>query len=330
MVVRCYSCGKRFKSDLQECNKCSFVNLKKLSWLPEDLKKKHGENHRPKFSEPNTKKITSLFTKAGKECGFDFETLDVKDDFGGVLEVLQPEDNYKKITLGFNPRNLSVFSDEQIHAMLRHEVMHPITMKESSKVLVQSNDPAIQNFQAEVQYSYDEMINYKEYIKLFPNDPDLHSAKLGMFSNFSVIFLTTKYQIEQGIQATSILPYVQALIIYQDAVYNLFEEKKKITTWADEVNGHAMIEFWRWINEDFDLIHNNTSTRDEMREIIFLTTNMIPTVEIYEIYTSNVLQFNQFYTSFLAQAKTQFTSNLALQLISLWETRFSKCPMKFP
>jgi len=134
----------------------------------------------------------------------------------------------------------------------------------------------------------------------------------------------------QGFQVNSISPYIQALIIYQDAVYNLFEKKIELDAWANEVNGHAMIEFWKWIHEDFDLIHNNTSTRDEMREIIFLTTNMIPTVDIYEIYTSNVLQFNQFYPQFLAQVKTQFTSNLALQLISLWETRFSKCPMTFP
>jgi len=268
--------------------------------------------------------------QAAKDCKFDIGNLEIKDDFEGVLEVLQLEDNYHNFTLSFNPRNMSVFSKDEITSLLRHEIMHPITMKESSKVLVRSPIPEIGEFQAEVQYAYDEMINYKEYVKLFPKDQNMHSAKNGMFTNFSIIFLTEKYSLEKGLFFNSPHPITQSLIIYEDAVYNFFEEEAQLANWIKEVNAQAMFEFWKWIHEDFDLIHESTNTRDEMREIIFLTANMTMSIDMREVYLSNTLNFNEGYSPVLNKCKNDFTSNLATQLIPLWENRFQTAPLTFP
>lgn len=323
MVVRCYACDKRFKRELQFCPTCGFVNLKVQDWLPEELKQKHAENYKSKSTEPTKSEIELYLNQAAKDCKFKIGNLKIEDNFNeGVLKVLQPEDNYRNFTLSFNPRNMSIFSKDEIISLLRHEIMHPITMKEASKVLVRSHNPEIQEFQAEVQFAYDEMINYKGYVKLFPKDQNMHSAKNGMFTNFSIIFLTAKHLLEKGLFVNSPHPITQSLIVYEDAVYNFFEEKTQLANWVKEVNAQAMFKFWEWIHEDFNLIHENTSTRDEMREIIFLTTNMILSIDMKEVYLSNTLNFNDGYSHVLDQCKNDFTSNLATRLIPLWENRF--------
>ncbi len=69
--------------------------------------------------------------------------------------------------------------------------MHPITMQESSKIIVSDGIiQEMQNLQTGIQEAYDEMINYKEYSKRFPDDQNLHSMKQKMYTNFSIIFLT--------------------------------------------------------------------------------------------------------------------------------------------
>lgn len=332
MVVRCYCCTKRFKGELDRCPRCNFENLKRISWIPEDLKVEHGKNHRTIITPPTISEMESYTRKAANDCKFEIESLVVTDQHReGVLEVILPEDNIHKFTINFNPENMARNTTDEIIAMLRHEIMHPITMQESSKVMMNSRDrPEIQEFQREIQYSYDEMINFKEYVKRFPCDKDLHSSHQRMFSNFSVIFHTMKYMAKKGDYSMNLaLPYIQALNIYQDAVYNFFEEKDKLIEWAKENKAQALYKFWQWIHEDFNLIHENTSNRDEMREIIFLTYKMLPTISMDAICTLNEIQFNQIWATAYPHCQKTYPTTLGTQLLDLWKNRFDGSPYTF-
>ena len=330
MVVRCYCCKKRFKSDLECCPHCQFQNLKHLSWLSEDLKIKHAENYATVITPPTISELQQYVYEAAKECKFNITGLTVTDNFEGVIEVLQPDDDFYKLKINFNPQALSRFTTKEILAMLRHELMHPITMQESSKIVVTDVVPEMQKMQAAVQEAYDEMINYKEYSKRFPHDHDLHSMKQKMYTNFSIIFLTWKHMIEKGrIQKDHPDLFVNALAIYEDAVYNFFEDSEKLVQWVNENSAHALYEFFKWIHEDFNMIQENVSDRDEMRKIIFLTFKMIVTVSIDVIYAANGIAFNQLWTTAYQHCQKHYTDRLGIRLLSLWKKRFDESPKTF-
>lgn len=332
MVVRCYCCDKRFKSELEHCPKCNFQNLKHISWLPEDLKVKHGKNHKSLITPPTISEMESYTRKAAKDCQFEIEELTVRDQHHkGVLEIIQPEDNIHKITINFNPGRLTHHTIGEIHAMLLHEIMHPITMQENSNVVAfEGFAPEIQELQREIQYVYDEMINYKEYVKKFPCDKDLHSSHQKMFTKFSMIFLSTKHMIENNqIHPNHPALFVQALNIYHDVVYNFFEEKATLIEWAEKNKAQALYRLWQWIHEDFNLIHENTSSRDEMRVIIFLTFKMMTTISIDLIFTSNEIQFNQMWATAYVHCQKTYPTTLGIQLLDLWKNRFDGSPHVF-
>ncbi len=331
MVVRCYCCKKRFKSELQNCPQCKFLNLKHQHWLPEELKIKHAENHKPVIEIPTVSEIEQYTFEEAKTCQFEITGLKVTDNFEGVIEVLQPDNNdFHKLEINFNPHALRRHTVKEIRAMIRHELMHPITMQESSKIIVSDGIQEIQNIQAGVQEAYDEMINYKEYSKRFPNDQDLHSMKQKMYTNFSIIFLTSKHMIENNL-----IPrdhpdlFSHALTIYDDAVYNFFEHPDKFEHWVNDNSAQALHEFLKWIHEDLTTIHENISNRDEMREIIFLTFKMLVTVSIDQIYTSNSIVFNQMYTNAYQHCQKHYTDSLGGKLLELWQKRFEKSPLVF-
>ena len=294
-----------------------------MPWLSEDLKIKHAENHKPVIIPPTISEITQYTYDAAKDCNFQISELTVTDDFEGVFEVLQPDDDFHKFKIRFNPNGLTRHTVDEIRAMLRHEIIHPITMQESSKTIVTEGAPEIQELQAAVQTAYDEMINYKEYSKRFSNDPGLRSAKQKVYTNFSLIFLSVKNMLE-----TNKLPqdhpslFVHALAIYEDAVYDFFEDATKLEQWVNENSAQALYEFLQWIHEDFNIIQDSVSTRDEMREIIFLTFKMMATVSIGLIYTSNTLEFNNMWSIAYEHCQKHYTGSLGIQLLSLWKKRF--------
>lgn len=273
--------------------------------------------------------MTEYVYDAAKDCDFEITELKVVDDFEGVMEVLQEED-FHKFRLRFNPNNLSRHTVDEIRAMLRHEVIHPITMQESSKIAVTDSTPEIQELQAAIQTAYDEMINYKEYSKRFPNDAALTSAKQKIYTNFSLIFLGMKNMLETGqIQPNHPTLFVSALSIYEDAVYDFFEDTERLEQWVNENTAQALYEFLKWIHEDFNIIQENISNRDDMRKIIFLTFKMMVTVSIDSIYSSNTIEFNNMWTTAYEHCQNHYDDELGKQLLTLWKQRFDKSPKNF-
>jgi len=286
MVVRCYCCKKRFKSNLDKCPHCNFRNLKFHNWLPEELKIKHGENHAPIRASVTISEVTQYAKDAAKACEFELTSLKVSDNFEGVMEVLQPDDNdFHKLEINFNSNFLRRITSDELRSVLIHEILHPVTMQESSKTAVVGENPIFYEFQQGIQTAYDEMINYKEYAKRFPYDKSLHSARKKLFTNFSMILLDAKHILEDNlISPDHPSLFVSVLAIYEDAVLYFFEHSEIMQQWVDENSAQALFQILKWIHEDFIMIQENISSRDEMREMVFLTYYMLPTIMIDKIF----------------------------------------------
>ena len=283
----------------------------------------------PVIEPPSISDIQKYVNEEAKVCDFEISDLKVTDNFQGVIEVLQPDpSDFHKLEINFNPQTLRRHSIEEIRAILRHELMHPITMQESSKIIATDGViPEIQNIQAGIQEAYDEMINYKEYTKLFPNEKDFHSMRCKIFSNCSIIFLTTKHMIENNqIQHDHPQLISNVLTIYDDIVYFFFEHTEELEQWVDENSAHAFYELLKWIHEDLNMIQDNVSNRDEMRNIIFLTFKMLVTVSIAEVYTSNSITFTQMFAGAYDHCQKHYDDKLGKELLKLWDDRFKKSP----
>jgi len=330
MVLRCYCCKKRFESGLLFCPHCGARNIKQMDWIPNELKDEYCVHHKPIISSPTIEEIKTCTRQAAEECKFTIEDLRIEDTFEGLLEISQPEENYHKCVVKYNPVQCMCFTEDELMALLRHEIMHPVTIQEASKTIVsQGISQDAQDFQAEVQAAYDEMINYKEYVKRFPNDASLHSSRVKLYDMLTMDFLTTQHRIKNGELFNSIVPHTHALVLYEGTVCNFFEKEEHLDQWVKKYNAGAMQEFWKWVHQDFNLIHDETSSRDEMRKIIFLTVKMATCVSVYDIYDSNKLLFNEAYGPMLDRCKNQFTDSLAKKLINLWEERYKNAPYKF-
>jgi hypothetical protein len=302
-----------------------------MIWLPDELKKNHCENNKRINSKPTVEEMRSYVNQAAKDCKFEIEELDVKDDHEGVMEINQPEDNFHKITVRYNPNKLCCFTTEEIISLLRHEILHPITMQESSKIVVsQGQSQEIQEFQSAVQLAYDEMINYRAHVERFPNDKALSSAKKKMYTNFSIIFLTNKYNLEQGWIKSPYPLFVMALSIYEDSAYNFFENRELLDNWAKTNNAQALIKFLDWVHEDLSLIQQNVTNRDEMREIIFLTVAMITSVMIDQIFLTNNVMFTPYFNTLYERCEKKYIGSLGKKLLERWKERFDNSPYSFP
>jgi len=320
LSTKCYCCEWSFVSNLPQCPTCGFPNMNSISWIPEKAKEEFGKSLRPISPEPTEEEIRKFTEQAASECNFTLNGLDVRTNQNITFQVTQSDDDYHKLIIEFNPKKLRIFTHPQILALLRHEIMHSITMKGSFKLLIESLSPDINTIEIGVQTAYDELINYKEYVKINPNDKNLHSAKEKQFGEHTCGFFDTKYKIEQG-TLSPVQPYVYALSLYESVSYYFFEQKQKLEEWVKENQCQALFKFLEWIHDDLDLIHEQTQTRDEMQAVILIVAKMILTVSMEEMFLSNKLSFNDNFDSELKQCKTKYTNKLGQDLLERWKNR---------
>jgi len=303
--------------------------MSKMTWIPQKLIEEQIKNKKPVRSSLSEEGFEQIFRKAASECAFSLNKLTIESNHDGVIETEIPTNNYHEIIVRYNPANLRPFSDEELLALCRHEVFHPITMKDTTSLSVMNGEPAFVDYQAEIYFSYDEMINYKEYVKKFPNDQQLHSAKSKHYTNFSIIFLSTKHLIDNNSLPHTLEPYKMALSIYQDAVYNFFENNKRLIEWTDEHDAQAIYKFWEWIHEDFDYISNNTTIRSEVFDLLQIPIGLSMSVNIAQAFSSNDLNVYEDFNSNLSKCRTRFNEKKYENLIDKWENRFLGAPYTF-
>ncbi len=296
--------------------------MTQMGWIPQQLKDKHVQNRKPVRQPPSITDMESIIKNAARQCSFEIKNLAVEDNHDGVIETEIPTSDFHDIIVRYNPASLRRFTDEQLLALCRHEIYHPIIIKDTTSFPVLDGAQEFKDFQADVVFSYDEMINYKEYVKKFPMDKILHSAKENEFSNFSIIFLTTKYKIENNLLLYPLEPTRMALSIYQDAAYYFFEGLEKLQKWAKENQSDSLFTFWGWLHKDFDFISNSSSSRQEALMAIRPLTGILLSVDAPAMFISNRISFSPDFNLNIQGCREKFTSTQAKNIIENWESRF--------
>lgn len=312
------------------CPFCGLQNLELMSWIPPELKIEHANNQKPISTPPTTEQMRTYCQKAANDCNFKLDNLVVEDNYeDGVMETLQPEDNFHNVTIRFNPKRLTRFTQQELMALARHEIMHPVTMGEKSCILIQNGAPEYVELQFRFSEAYDEMINYKMYVQVFPNDPHLRSYKDKEFTNYAIIFLSVKHMIQQNRLPNPLHPHINNLAIYQDAVYFFYENKNKLKEWVKKYQGQAIWKFWNWIHEDFNLIHDNVKSRDEMRDLIPIVIQMTLNVNPEPIFSSNMISFTENAYERILSYKNNIKNQTGKKIVESWERRFNEQPYIF-
>jgi len=289
---KCHVCMRKFGSSYPVCGNCHFVDMEAMTWIPDKLKEEHAANHKP-IREPLTiSEMEKFVKKAAGECDLKLDDLVIHDTLEGVIETKIETDDYHRIEVNFDPVLLRRHNDDGLLALCRHEMFHPLTIKGTTAFPVPVSSQEIQNHIAEIVYSYDEMINYQEYVKKFPNDEHLHKVKSPMYSNFSVMHKTIIHKINNSMLSNALEPISNALMIYQDAVYNLFEDNSKLEQWCTDNSANALKEFWSWIHEDFLHISATTTSRTEVYDLLKITSGVVLSINFSLVFTNDILTFN--------------------------------------
>lgn len=325
MVEKCYCCEKDFDESLSHCPDCKFKNFKSVYWIPEDIKAKLGTIFRPVSEQLSNEEITKMAEKACDACKFKPTSMQIREvppQF--TLMIYQPDPNdYKKLLIGFHPPNLIKFSHKEVEALLRHEIMHPVTMEESSDHFkIESVSSGMQEIEKGIQTGYDEMINYKEYVKRFPNDNDIQSSKEKQFAEHSCGFYENKYGFKNATK-NPVEGYLYILAVYESVVYYFFEQQEKLPKWINDTKCYALFEILKWIHQDLDLIDERTNSREEMRDVILLESKMLLTVSIEDIFCNDKVSFYNYFDSELSECNSKYKSQIGKELVDRWEQRKS-------
>jgi len=298
--------------------------MESMTWIPDELKKEHAKNHKPVREPIPITMMEDFVRKAADECDLQIDSLIIHNSHDGVIETIIDGDDYHKIEVNFDPINLRHHNDDEILALCRHEIFHPLTIKGTTRFPVPESFPELENHCAEIIFSYDEMINYQEYVKKFPNDKNLHKAKLPMFSNFSVIQKTSIHNIQNNLTSHPLEPLSMALAIYQDAVYTFFEDSSKLEQWCNDNNANALKQFWSWIHEDFLHISANTSSREEVYDLLKITTTFPLSINFPLVFTNDILTFNVDMVDDMKNCREKFSDTRYAPLINSWQNRIDQ------
>ena len=175
MAIKCPSCNMKYGKRLPSCPQCDQHNFEhddfKNLFLPLDIKNELIESKKLVSSELTSEQFEKNFRDACEELKFPLQTIQVKIDDKSKNIIWtsngpEPElPTLHDLRVGFSPRMCRSYTKEQLDAMLRHEIFHPITLK--------------QNFENESLFDvYAELINHREHIKKFQNDIHFNESKL--------------------------------------------------------------------------------------------------------------------------------------------------------
>ena len=322
MSKKCLCCNTKFGNSVTNCPSCGLEDLSAKNWIPKQLQEEFIKNHKPIRDPPSKLLFEQFVRKAAQQSGLDLKKLTVEDNHYGVIETDIPTDNYQEIIVRYKPVNLRRYTDDQLLALCRHEMFHPLTIKGTTAFPIRVSTQEVMTHQAETVFCYDEMINYKEYIKKFPNDKDLHEAKKYEFSNFLEILLTMRHRINNHL-SNSLESNRMALSIYQDSVYYFFEKFDKLKQWASKNNVTSLLTFFEWLHADLILISEKTTQRSKALDAIRVVAGLILSVNLDDVFTSDKLSFLPDIDQNIQECRLKFQDALTIEIIDRWESRRS-------
>lgn len=329
MSTKCFNCGLKYGIKLLQCPSCKDLNVDTMDWIPEEIKNKYKNNRRIVRTEPTIEQMKTYFTKAAKECDFKINNLSIENILDeGEIDVTQPDKDFHNLIIRFNPKLLSRHTEEELMALARHEIMHPVTMGEQSIVLL-SNDPILSELDLRFSNAFDEMINHKEYVQRFPNDPGMYSYQQKKLTDYVMYFLNSKYLAQKNMVDNPLRYIIRILTIYCDAVYFFYENQDALHQIVDKYSFQAMHKFWTWINDDFNLIRENMKNRDEMRDLMPIVIHMALNIYPEYVFSTNTIMFTEHAYENILNYKNRISNPTGKKIVESWELRFNEQPYYF-
>ncbi len=305
---------------LESCPTCYLPNPDSLSFLHPEVKERYFARWAgPRYSH-TVEEVHREFERILDSTGARYKKLIVKAGTRGEGVYDTHIELNGIVTLTYNPYIISCQNKESLLACLKHEVCHVLTIP-MSNVPVPDTRPEMMEFLANQTSCYDEYLAHREYLKRWPKDSDFRRYKEREFDNFTVILLSLRRSMREGIMPNPLSPFNILSVIFQDAVYFTLVDEEKLRDWAGKYQAAALLEFFGFWFTDFTKTFNWSLERDRTLKMVQLSAALSISVSLHDLVNQNTVGFDPstsgVYTQFMANRKTAEEQ----ELISDWMGR---------
>lgn len=317
----CSCCEQSYEMELSTCPHCGIQDLSSMDWIPDEVKDQFVKSRKPINLISELNEIQNQAKEASNQCNFKPNSILVKSMDTGLLDTIVNPDDLQNVIIYCNPKCLRCYTKEEILVLLRQQILFVKTYSEGAPFTpIEGIHQQQIDYRLGLKLAFDTFITYKEYVKLFPNDKNFHSAKRFSLTSFSLEYHTTKYQTSFP-DSPFLQPMISILDMYQDASLFFFENESKLTKWIKKNSFDALYKIWKWFHEDFTFINKYTSERGETEKLLQLTEFASSSIYGTDIFTSNKISFLESVNQNLQLCEEQTTNPIGKSLIKSWRSR---------
>ena len=310
----------------RNCRKCSCHNFEVEPWskVPEEIKKEliADFSKKPIREKIGESELDSLVKDSLKVCKYESEyNLIETDDYSDYLSIEPTENSFD---LYYNPEFLRKFNDDQIKAMIRHEIFHPITMDVIEFPIESNKEITNQNMFLKI---YAEMINYKKYVNQIPNDIELRKIKQGIAYDGILTLLVTKNLIHKHMQNGAIFSYDNLFYVLKSLellIYYFYDNGKIITPLIKKYNLQAIWQLFSWINHDMSYIQKNIENvigEDGIISYLNVLNAYVENLNFKKLFLENKIEFDKNFIEKMKQNAGKNKTELDKKLHDSWMKR---------
>jgi len=331
---KCVRCSTIFDPDTKYyyiCRNCQCYNFEVEPWskVPEEIKKEviADFSKKPIREKIGESELDVLVKDSLKVCKHESEyNLKETNDYRNNLSSTPTENGFD---LYYNPELLRKFKDDQIKAIIRHEIFHPITIG-----VIKFPEESIDNENLFLKI-YAEMINHKKHVNQIPNDVELRKIKQTTAYEAICTLLAAKNNINDDIPdgyTTNPQTLAHVFKSLELLIYYFYDDTKTIMRLIKKYDLQAIWELFSWVNHDMSYIQKNFIMKgdrlegEDISEIIKLlnyvnacTTNL----KLKTLFLENKIEFEEKFIEIMKSTDTskQVDQNIVTKIFEFWQER---------
>ena len=329
--VRCstiFDPNPKFHDNCRNCH-CHNFEVEPWSKVPEEIKKEliADFSKKPIREKIGESELDSLVKDSLKVCKYESEyNLIETDDYSDYLSIEPTENSFD---LYYNPEFLRKFNDDQIKAMIRHEIFHPITIG-----VIKLPEEPLEN-QKLLLKIYAEMINHKKHINQIPNDIELRKIKQTIAYEAIGTLLAAKNNINDDIPdgyTTSPQTLAHVFNSLELLIYYFYDDTKTIMPLIKKYDLQAIWELFSWVNHDMSYIQKNFMIKGErlegkdmdgLMELLYCVNALATNLKLKTLFLENKIEFEE---NFIKKMKSMDNSkkvdqNIVTRIFEFWQER---------
>jgi hypothetical protein len=258
IMGKCVRCSTIFDPDTKWyyiCRKCHCYNFEVEPWskVPEQIKKEviADFSKKPIREKIGESELDVLVKDSLKVCKYESEyNLIETYDYDNLSSSESTENGFD---LYYNPELLRKFNDDEIKAIIRHEIFHPITIG-----LIKFPEESFDNQNLFLKI-YAEMINHKKHVNQIPNDIELRKIKQKISYEAIGTLLIVKDEINYIHDGYHISERILRKVFksLELLIYYFYDDTKTIMPLIKKYDLQAIWELFSWVNHDMSHIQKN-------------------------------------------------------------------------